>query len=474
MLCTRLSLFGLALLLVACTDGPSTTTTATEGDDTTTTDVDDATTDETTSTSDDTSGTESGSDTGTTDPSTTDDTSETTDDSTSETSETTEIGPYCGDGIKDDGEDCDGGDFGDLTACEDLGPQAEGGESLACTADCKLDISACAICMAPAEVAPCDSDLNYNRFHALELGCTEVVGYDESNATTILGTSFQSPDNDAWRVIKQLGTHTVNGEPFWRARKGEKMLMITTGNLPLPDNGVLVLPIGEGQTGITDNDNPDDLYQMPGIMTHEPGGIHPVQPEVLTPFQNCLPNLDCSDTLKYHWELDPGKGNDVIYFEVKMQVPDFTEGLAIDFAFFTTEYPEWIDNPNALPFNDLAVIWIDSESYTGNISFIDDGMGKKLPLVSTHLVNRGMIAFEPDAPELVGTGFDKHGGATDWLTAATHVKPGEIITLAFAVIDRGDHLYNSALLLDNFRWTCDPCEAGNVDIPGSCGVSEIE
>ena len=65
------------------------------------------------------------------------------------------------------------------------------------------------------------------------------------------------------------------------------------------------------------------------------------------------------------------------------------------------------------------------------------------------------------ADELAGTGYDLYrkgvpgeriGGATGWLTTTAPVSPGEIITLTFMIFDSGDRLWDSIVLIDNFKW----------------------
>ena len=61
---------------------------------------------------------------------------------------------------------------------------------------------------------------------------------------------------------------------------------------------------------------------------------------------------------------------------------------------------------------------------------------------------------------LAKTGYDltdtryatKIGGSTGWLKTTAPVKPGETIKLRFIVLDEGDSKYDSAVLIDNFKW----------------------
>jgi hypothetical protein len=52
------------------------------------------------------------------------------------------------------------------------------------------------------------------------------------------------------------------------------------------------------------------------------------------------------------------------------------------------------------------------------------------------------------------------GGGTSWLIVRGNVQPGEIIDLRLAVWDTSDDLYDSVLLLDDFRWSTDVAEPG--------------
>jgi hypothetical protein len=56
------------------------------------------------------------------------------------------------------------------------------------------------------------------------------------------------------------------------------------------------------------------------------------------------------------------------------------------------------------------------------------------------------------AAELTGTGYENDGGGTGWLTTTAPVKPGEKIVLRFVIWDEGDHILDSQVLIDNFRW----------------------
>lgn len=172
-----------------------------------TTDTTSDSSDSETETTSDTTGSETDSDSTTADSETTDtsssesesdttDSESDTDDSETD-SDTDEVA--CGNGVLDEGEDCDGSEMS-VTSCLAVDPDFKGGD-LACNEDCTFDTDSCIQCLAPDHL-PCDSISN-NEFHALELNC-ETAGnnWDKTNATDINAEAFYSPDASAYRVAR--------------------------------------------------------------------------------------------------------------------------------------------------------------------------------------------------------------------------------------------------------------------------------
>jgi hypothetical protein len=152
------------------------------------------------------------------------------------------------------------------------------------------------------------------------------------------------------------------------------------------------------------------------------------------------------------------------YTEIRMSllVPTNAKSFSFDFVFLTSEYPEW----SCTEFNDTFIVWLKSTPYTGNISF--DGNHNTIQVNSAF--------FGADPAELAGTGYDAIsyscdslggrtgctmpsvgstctvGGTTGWLTTTSPVEPGEMIDLNFSIFDEGDHVLDSMVIIDNFRW----------------------
>jgi hypothetical protein len=361
----------------------------------------------------------------------------------------------CGNGAIDPGEECDGAALA-VDSCAEVDAIYTDGEP-SCDAACKLDISGCQACEAPA-IVPCD-DQSDAFLNALELGCDVIDGFDATNAVPVdMGNSLiTSPDVEAHRVLKQFGSDPAT----WAPRAGTKALLISTGGLaPANDQGALVMPPGSAQNGLKNfNGNPDG-----GL----PGDLHVKMQDGGDPaFTGCDGTNDCSNTLSEQWvEGNPTSVYDVLSMTLTLAVPAGTHGFALDLAYFTAHFPEH----NNTYYNDVTVIWAQSERYVGNISYIQDAKGAR-PMSLPVLAKAGWMTHDGATdPLLAGTGYDgpagTQGGATDWLTVSGPAVPGETLVLEVTVFDFQDMFRDTALLLDNFRWSCAGCEPG-VD----CGVT---
>ncbi|MBV1856822.1 MAG: choice-of-anchor L domain-containing protein [Nannocystaceae bacterium] len=160
---------------------------------------------------------------------------------------------------------------------------------------------------------------------------------------------------------------------------------------------------------------------------------------------------DCSNSLA-----DPWLGGDGAfdYGELRMraEVPRFTDALQFDFAFFSSEYPAFTQDVD-VAYNDMFVAWLESEAWTGNVSF-DDSL-QPITVHSVFMDYRSPSEACPhcSAPELKGFAMEHHAG-TKWLTTKAPVVPGETIDLVFAIFDLTDATFDSMVLLDGFEWSC--------------------
>lgn len=166
---------------------------------------------------------------------------------------------------------------------------------------------------------------------------------------------------------------------------------------------------------------------------------------------NLVGTGDCSNTVEDQWNQGSG-AYDYAELRFSVGVPAGNPGFSYDLAMFSTEYPNYYQSG----FNDMYIGWLESEMWTGNISF--DEMGHPISL------NAGFLDYKdaPNpydcpapcaAPELAGTAMEGHAG-TKWLTTTAGVTPGETIELVFAVFDLSDPVLDTVVLLDNFQFGC--------------------
>jgi len=358
----------------------------------------------------------------------------------------------CGNGKVDPGEDCDG-ELLVAESCAELDAAYTEGTPT-CDGTCRLDISACVTCEAPI-LKPCDDASDYP-LHALELGCDDIKGWSAADSVSLVTKAFNVADPSTYRVLRRFGSHPT----AWGPRAGTRALLLGTGKFaPADGDGVVTAVPGTAQYG-GNNLNPDSEDMLPeGFPVHTDNGGS-------EPFVDCDGTNDCSNTLADQWNaLSPKDAKDILWFNVTTVVPPGTHGYALDLAFFTAHYPEYNDSTH----NDMVVLWSQSEAYVGNVSFRRDG-DKYGPLSLPELVDAGWMAHDGVTdPALVGTGYDgipkSEGGASEWLTIEGPAVPGESLTLTLTLMDLEDSAFDSAILVDNFRWSCTGC-----DLTTDCGV----
>lgn len=321
---------------------------------------------------------------------------------------------------------------------------------------------------------PCDGDSN-DALHAMGLNCTTAGPnwIDHQNAVKVAKLDFQAPPmldgKRSWQVARSYGTYVdpMTQKPFWNSREGDKVLLISSGLLPPPD--------GQGAVIVEDSDVYNDSGLggkwdsdvMPPPMSPEHGSPDPMG------YTNCDKVNDCSNTILDQWDLGGGDAEDKMWFSFELTAPAIAngqtsdaKGYTFDFAYFSAEFPEFVDSP----YNDIFVVWQASEEYTGNVTFIN---GQPLTVTALWPIDfEGECEFlDPNCvgedPHLQGTGHITDGGATGWYQATGGVNPGETFVLAFGIFDMGDSDYDTTAIIDNWQWDCEGCIPNEVD---SCGV----
>ncbi len=169
---------------------------------------------------------------------------------------------------------------------------------------------------------------------------------------------------------------------------------------------------------------------------------------------------------------------DLINARVRLRVPTNVRGFSFDFDFHTSEWPNYLGSE----FNDRFLVYLTDAAHPSgtNLSFdaqdrpVSVNLGyfdRCVPGAATGCAGEGNVGSSVCAggpSELAGTGFGLFGvgcgsptknitlgGATGWLTTKAVVRPGEVITLEFAIWDENDANWDSLVLLDRFRWEAD-------------------
>lgn len=133
---------------------------------------------------------------------------------------------------------------------------------------------------------------------------------------------------------------------------------------------------------------------------------------------------------------------DVSILKVDFVAPANTNCLSVGtFAFYSEEYPEYVGSA----YNDAFIAEMDHNTWTtsgSNISAPDNfAFDPNHDVVSINSTG----ATSMSAANAAGTTYD---GATGLLQASTQVTPGTH-SLYLSIFDQGDHIYDSAVMVDN-------------------------
>lgn len=352
------------------------------------------------------------------------------------------VGSNASAGLKGDpGDDPDAASTGNdpvdqgETSNDDASPGASGGGEGGGQPPVWFDVGASdgpAVCLAPLPTS-CDSDSD-DPWDALGITC--------GNVTHVSGQFNGHPDALAVHH-GPLGTHGT-----FDPKEGERLTILSTGraaDLPLTHQQLACDPANCPSTEL----DPTPITTLP-----DPLDVRRVHQKLdCYDDPNLVGNGDCSNTLEDEWFAG---GTAVDYAELRMEatVPAGADALIYRFAFFSAEYPVWVEAQS--PWNDMYVAWLESEAWTGNISF--DELGNPITINGVFLdyldADSPVCSRTPCvAPELDGFAMDGHAG-TQWLETVAPVVENEEIELVMAVFDLTDGLLDTAVILDGMHWGC--------------------
>ena len=259
---------------------------------------------------------------------------------------------------------------------------------------------------------PCDNTANTPLVQAMGLNCPgdHQVEFSTNGSSAAIGT--RAAFGNAGAFPPQEGSKYVvigSGRVDELDTAG---LLSCSGDLGNYDPGTLPFPlVGTGVGGVTCAEDP-----------------------------TLIGTGDCSNTIE---EQLRGSVNDYTDIRITTTVPTTVNSFSYSLAYMSYEYPEWYGSM----YNDMYIGWLQSEVWTGNISF--DEMGHPISL------NAGFLDYRDGTASVYnGTCMQGHAG-TKWLTTTAGVKPGETIEIILAIFDMSDSILDSYAFIDNFQWGCE-------------------
>jgi len=167
--------------------------------------------------------------------------------------------------------------------------------------------------------------------------------------------------------------------------------------------------------------------------------------------------------------LNTNEGNDLVQLTLEIRVPEDAESFMFDFMFCSEEWPEYYGSD----YNDAFLAEVGAstfvvnpdETITAPNNVATDPNGNQVT------VNVG-YGLDPDNPYPdTGTTYDGCTNAVTVqvsltleksLTSSSVIKKMTALTLYFSILDVGDSVFDSAVFLDNFRFSTEGGEGFEV------------
>ncbi|MBK7397721.1 MAG: putative metal-binding motif-containing protein [Myxococcales bacterium] len=305
------------------------------------------------------------------------------------------------------------------------------------------------------EVDDCDTSTDLNLYKstipndfakALGLCRTAKAGTEGKDKTWgVIDAKLVRADGSAIDAASQVQFGILrNFGPTVKPRAGKNMVVISSGTARTPDYPGQVMPRSPSYSSLS--------------AVAFPAG-HPLK-------------SDCGSG-----GFGAATANDSVNLKLKIRVPTNANAFSFDFDFFSSEYITFVCSS----YNDSFVALLDTAvkldpKFAKNVSF--DSKGNPVSVNNgffevctpgTSFTGGKTFPCSKGTKELEGTGFwdtdPKQNGSTSWLQTKAPVKPGEEITLQFMIWDAGDHILDSTVLIDNFKWDAKPTTGPVTDRP---------
>ena len=260
----------------------------------------------------------------------------------------------------------------------------------------------------------------------------------------VVSAALTTTDGKALPGGRQFGIQTAWGSAI-KPRGGKSMVVLSTGSARLPSQPGYMKPLDI----LLFSNTPNESTPPPGWPRNTTGCPAPSK----------------------------GQANDSVVLKLKVRVPSNARTFTFDFDFYTSEYIDF----SCSAFNDTYVAILTSKApldpkFAGNISFDTKGnpinVNSDFFQVCTPGTSPGGV-IKYSCPlgrgELAGTGYEggdtKQHGATSWLQTRANVIPGEEIEISFMIWNTSDHILQSSIVLDNWKWSAEGTTAPITDRP---------
>ncbi len=291
---------------------------------------------------------------------------------------------------------------------------------------------------------------------ALKLGSTAAVDYAKALGLCRTTTAGATGKDKRWGVIKAElvaadGKGAIDPVQYgilqkWGPvlpRQGKNIVVLSSGTARNPTDPGFKQPLNDSWEG------PSEVTPPTGWPKNSAGCPDPLDPTV----------------------------NDSANLKLTIRVPTNAKAFSFNFDFYSAEYITYVCSE----FNDSFVAILDTKApldpkFNKNICYDTKGNPINVNSGFFEVCTPGtsgsgkVFACSKGTKELIGTGYwdgsqPTEHGATSWLETKAPVVPGETITIQFMVWDTGDHILDSAILLDNWKWDAAPTTGPVTDRP---------
>jgi len=161
--------------------------------------------------------------------------------------------------------------------------------------------------------------------------------------------------------------------------------------------------------------------------------------------------------------LNNSQGNDLVQFLLQLNVPAGMNCMSFDFAFYSEEFPEYVGSE----YNDTFIAELGGTDSTVEGNTVTAPLNFAFDTEENIISVNSVFGVQGDT----GTTYD---GVTPLLRATTPVTPGTATEVYFSVMDLGDSLYDSAVMIDKLFWSNDPyCGQGSQKDSDGDGLLDV-